>query len=107
MIVAVALYFGGNYGQASWESIARARCFLARWMYKHTKHQEELNNNAHDLFHLLDEDDLSELCTVRPDLNDFKNPLYTRKVPSFQSFGCLSMTDSVQSPVKKSIHIIL
>ena len=64
MIVAVALHFGGNYGPASWEPIARARCFLAGWMYTHTHHQQDLNIDALDLFNLPDEEDLSEPCTV-------------------------------------------
>ena len=60
MIVAVALHFGGNYGLANWEPIAQVRYFLARWMYKHTKHQEELNNKALDLFELPDDTDTLE-----------------------------------------------
>ena len=64
IVVTVALHFGGNYGPASWEPIARATCFLAGWMYKHTHthththHQERLNVDALNLFNLPDKEDL-------------------------------------------------
>ena len=40
MIVSVSFHFGGNYGPASWEPPACARCFLVQWMYLHTNYQE-------------------------------------------------------------------
>ena len=42
MIVSVALHFGGNYGPHSWEPPARARCFLAQWMYINTVYQDDI-----------------------------------------------------------------
>ena len=89
MIVVVALHFGGNYGPASWKSIARARCFLVRLMYKHTNHQEELNNKALDFFKLPDKNDTSELCTVHPNFDDINTPVKDKDgdfVPEFWIF---------------------
>ena len=89
MIVAVALHFGGKYGPASWESIARARCLLDGWMYKHTNYQEELNNNALDLFDLPDKDDLSEPCTVRPHFNGINKIIIDKESAFFPEFWML------------------
>ena len=69
----------GNYGSASWEPIAQARCFLAGWMNKHTKHQEELNKEALDLFDLPEEEDLLEPCTVRPHFDNFNKPVLDKE----------------------------
>ena len=66
LIVSVALHFGGNYGPHSWEPPARARCFLAQWMYLNTDYQEAMNKEALDLMELPDEDDNTHACTVRP-----------------------------------------
>ena len=51
MIVSAALHFGGNYGPTSLEPPARARCFLAQWMYLHTNYQETLNEEALNLIY--------------------------------------------------------
>ena len=89
MTVAVALHFGGNYGTASWEPIARARCFLAGWMYRYTHHQQELNADAFVLFDLPDKEDLSEPCTVWPHFDEFNKPVVNKDgafVPEFWMF---------------------
>ena len=70
MIVSIALHFGGNYGPASFEPIARARCFLAQWMYQHTSHQEGHNKEAIDLMSLPTDDDNEAACTIRPQLDE-------------------------------------
>ena len=67
MIVSVTLHFGGNYDPHSWEPSARTRCFLAQWMYLNIDYQEEMNKEALDLImELLDEDDDTYVCTIRP-----------------------------------------
>ena len=66
MIVSVPLHFGGSYGLASWEPIARALCFLAQWMFQHTSYQEQMNNEANDLMTLPDDNDTGDACTIRP-----------------------------------------
>ena len=89
MSVTVALHFGGNYGPASWEPIARARFFLAGWMYKHTDHQEAINKKALNLFDLPDKEDLLDPCTVQPLLDDINKPVIDKEsvvVPEFRMF---------------------
>ena len=69
MIVSVALHFGGNFGPHSWEPLARARCFLAQWMYLNTDYQEAMNKEALDLMELPDKDDDMHACTIQPQID--------------------------------------
>ena len=89
MIVSVALHFGGNYGLHSWESPARARCFLAQWMYLHTDYQEKLNEEALNLMELPDEDDDTNACTIRPQFDKFNGTVNNERgkfVPEYRMF---------------------
>ena len=104
MIVIVALHFGGNYGPASWEPIARVRCFLAQWMYKNTYHQEELNNEALGLFELPDED-TSKPCTVKPHFNNINKPVFDKDGAFMLEFWII--VDNLLSAIpyhKKNTH---
>ena len=66
MIVSVALHFGENYGPASREPIARARCFLAQWMFKHTTYQEKTNSEVINLMTLSDGNGNTKSYTICP-----------------------------------------
>ena len=108
MIVAVGLHFDGNFGPASWKPIARARCFLAGWMYKHTHHQEELNKEVIDLFNLPDEEDLSEPYTVRPHFDNFNKPVIDKEgafAPEFWMF-VNDLLSAIPHQEKNARHLI-
>jgi len=90
MIVAIALHFGSNFGPASWEPIARARCFLARWLFLNSTYQVELNKEALELFTLpSDCSNTEERCQVVPNPDKY-NPKVTDKdgnfTPEFRMF---------------------
>ena len=108
MIVSIALYFGSNYGPASWEPPARARRFLAQWMYLHTNYQENFNKEALDLMNLPDEDDDTDACTIRPQLDKFndtgnnKNGVF---VPEYRMFVD-NLLSAIQRHLKNTRHFI-
>ena len=119
MIVSVALHFGGNYGPASWKPPAHARCFLAQWMYLHTTYQEKLNKEALNLMDLLDEDDDTDACTIRPQLGKLNGTVKNENsdfVPEYRMFidnllstipHHLKNTQHVVTSSIKSVYIIL
>ena len=53
MIASTACHFRGNFGPASWEPVARARCSLAKWLFMHAVYYKELNQELLILFKLL------------------------------------------------------
>ena len=89
MIVSIALHFGGNYGPASFEPIARAQCFLAQWMYQHTLYQEGWNKDAINLMSLLTPSDTNAACTVRPQFDSTNGTVNNTNgafVPEYRMF---------------------
>ena len=49
--------------------------FLAQWMYLNTDYQEDMNKEALDLMELLDENDDTHACTIRPQFDPINGPV--------------------------------
>ena len=108
IIVSVAIHFGGNYGPHSWEPPARARCFLAQWMYLHTDYQEKLNEEALNLMELLDEDDDTDACTIRPQFDKFNGTVNNEQgkfVPEYRIFVD-DLLSAIPRHLKNTRHFI-
>ena len=73
--MSVALHFRGNFGPASREPIARARCYLDKWIFMNTTYQEELNREALDLFELPKASDKTQPCQIMPKFDKYNGPI--------------------------------
>jgi len=103
MIVAIALHFGSNFGPASWEPIAQARCFLAQWLFLNCTYQIKLNQEALELFDLPSDCSKDEdRCQVVPVEDLFNKKVTNDKgifIPEFRMF-----VDDLLSAIARHIN---
>ena len=108
IIVSVAFHFGGSYGPASWESPACTRCFLAQWMYLHTNYQEKLNKETLNLMNLPDEDNDTDACTIRLQLDKFNGTVKNENddfVPEYRTFVD-NLLNAIPRHLKNTQHFV-
>lgn len=79
MIVSIAIHYDRNFGPKSQEPIARARCYLAEWMFLHTKYQTNFNREAIKLFKLPKTKNTSQKFTT---IQTSINTIQQSKIPT-------------------------
>lgn len=90
MIASIALHFGSSWGPASWEPLARARCFISQWLFMHIDYQIKINQEALDLFTIATNcSNTKEFCQVVPIIDQFNEKVTDKNgnfIPEFRMF---------------------
>ena len=108
MIMSFALYFGDNYGPASWEPIACTRCFVAQWMFQHMLYQEEINDKAINLMTLPDDDNNTNAYKIHPQFDAINGTVKNSKgvfVTEYRTF-VNNLLSAIPCHLKNTRHFI-
>ena len=119
MIASAACHFGGNFGPASWEPVARARCSLAKWLFMHAVYYKELNQESLTLFELPSGNRATDGCKVFPKQCKFHGKVVDENgnfTPEFKMFvdnllaaipRHLEQTEQLKAACLESVYLLL
>ena len=103
ILTSIALYFGGNFGPASWEAVANLRCFVTIWLFENCHYQSELNKEALALLSfppITHTAMRKHRCRVHPPQNDL-----AIAITEFKLFYRMFVDDAVTAAPRKIINM--